>query len=373
MSTTPFLSLHALHAVPASLLNRDDTGAAKTIHFGGVLRSRVSSQSWKRALRVHTRTTLAGQADFATRTRHLPDAVADVLSTVHGRDRDVALSKTVAVFDTLVGVDGKTGRTQVALFVPESAAGDIAAVLHTHWDAVGDTVPDTVLDAATAAFDTGGAVDLALYGRMLAAPAGKRLAGGRNVDAACAVAHAFSVDPARVAPDFFTTVDDYAPDTGARTDQSMLGHTDLAAPVLYRHAALDARTLTGNLAGAPDPAAAAAAATRAFVEAFTLAVPAAKRSSTAAQTLPTLVLAVLSGRDVSLADAYTSAITSTDVLPEATTRLLRHATRAMQFLPAGARAVALPVTGDLPSEFTGTIPVVQSLTDLAGFAEGALA
>lgn len=42
---TTFIQLHLLTAYPAANLNRDDTGAPKTVVLGGATRLRVSSQS----------------------------------------------------------------------------------------------------------------------------------------------------------------------------------------------------------------------------------------------------------------------------------------------------------------------------------------
>jgi CRISPR system Cascade subunit CasC len=49
MST--FIDIHALQTVPPSNLNRDDSGSPKTALYGGARRARVSSQSWKKAMR----------------------------------------------------------------------------------------------------------------------------------------------------------------------------------------------------------------------------------------------------------------------------------------------------------------------------------
>lgn len=46
-----YVDIHALQIVPPSCINRDDTGAPKTCIYGGTMRSRVSSQSWKRSIR----------------------------------------------------------------------------------------------------------------------------------------------------------------------------------------------------------------------------------------------------------------------------------------------------------------------------------
>lgn len=48
-----FLDIHAIQTVPPANINRDDTGSPKTAQYGGVTRARVSSQSWKRAIRKY--------------------------------------------------------------------------------------------------------------------------------------------------------------------------------------------------------------------------------------------------------------------------------------------------------------------------------
>src|SRR5262245_19442267 len=46
------IALHILQPFPATCLNRDDVGAPKNFIFGGATRSRVSSQCWKRHIRL---------------------------------------------------------------------------------------------------------------------------------------------------------------------------------------------------------------------------------------------------------------------------------------------------------------------------------
>ena len=50
-----FLDIHVIQTVPPSNINRDDTGSPKTAQYGGVRRARVSSQSWKKAMRDYFR------------------------------------------------------------------------------------------------------------------------------------------------------------------------------------------------------------------------------------------------------------------------------------------------------------------------------
>ena len=47
-----YVDIHVLQTVPPSCVNRDDTGSPKTAVYGGVTRARVSSQSWKHAMRM---------------------------------------------------------------------------------------------------------------------------------------------------------------------------------------------------------------------------------------------------------------------------------------------------------------------------------
>ena len=46
-----YIDINVLQTVPASNINRDETGSPKTVIYGGVTRARVSSQAWKRAVR----------------------------------------------------------------------------------------------------------------------------------------------------------------------------------------------------------------------------------------------------------------------------------------------------------------------------------
>ena len=73
------LELHILQSFPVACLNRDDLNSPKTAIFGGVQRARVSSQSWKRAIREMAKDTLPNMAGQRTRlvvarlSHHLKD------------------------------------------------------------------------------------------------------------------------------------------------------------------------------------------------------------------------------------------------------------------------------------------------------------
>lgn len=50
--TSTFIEFHILQSFPVTCLNRDDVGAPKSAVVGGVPRARVSSQCWKRQVRL---------------------------------------------------------------------------------------------------------------------------------------------------------------------------------------------------------------------------------------------------------------------------------------------------------------------------------
>ena len=49
------IEYHILQSFPVTCLNRDDVGAPKSAVVGGVSRARVSSQCWKREVRLALR------------------------------------------------------------------------------------------------------------------------------------------------------------------------------------------------------------------------------------------------------------------------------------------------------------------------------
>jgi len=74
------IELHMIQCHAPSNLNRDDTGSPKDCIFGGVRRSRISSQCIKRSIRMSDvfRSGLQG-VDLGIRTRRLPSIVRDAM------------------------------------------------------------------------------------------------------------------------------------------------------------------------------------------------------------------------------------------------------------------------------------------------------
>ncbi|GAB7071504.1 type I-E CRISPR-associated protein Cas7/Cse4/CasC [Mycobacterium hodleri] len=310
----PFITLHALQAFPPSLLNRDDNHAAKQIVYGGTVRVRVSSGAGKRAIRVAMRDAAITGGQYGLRTTRFPTLTTELLVTQYGRPLPEAAAKTAMVFAELKLKANKSGNTAAPIFASPRFPAATAAAIDSDWDRIGAAVPPAITSAARAALDVHDTVDLALFGRMLAEIPGKR------VDGAAGVSHSFSVDPASIEPDFWSTVDDAALDGDAAS--SNLGESFVTAPVLYRSAFLDRRQLRTNLSAAADPEQLAVAAERSFIEWFVRAVPVAKQRSSVAATLPSLVIATCGSQVLSGAAAFTSPINGSEILKSAAASLL---------------------------------------------------
>lgn len=377
--TAHFLTLHALHALPPSLINRDDNNAAKTVTMGGVRRLRVSSQAWKRAIRVHMRANAIDGGAYGLRTVKFPALTADILAQDYQRDLDAARAKTALAF-TAVGfaTREKSGGTSISIFASEQLPARVAAAINTHWDAITQAaplddptadvdaaaataatgVPEEVLDTIVAALDIDNTIDLALFGRMLAATG--RIASQR-VDGAVAVDHATSVHEAAIESDFFTAVDDAATADDAAV-AFQLGASSLAAPLLYRSLSIDRRQLRRNLAAAADPEQLAADAEAAVVDAFIRAMPAAKKNSTNSATLPSVVVAIAGDHALSLANAFHTPLTGPSMLATAVERLTAQA-RVITVVEPDAHLAALVLDPALEVEGIDTVTSPRQLLD----------
>lgn len=307
-----FIEIHALQNFAPSNLNRDDTGSPKDCEFGGHRRARVSSQCWKRAVREYfSEADLIPEAQRAVRTKKLVGKLAATLVECdQKRSREQATAVAAAAVESLgVGLDNKSKdekKTSVLLFLGYDQIGTLASHCHENWESIVSGIqkskspkdkvvlPKDVVSKLKGALNGSRAVDLALFGRMIAEdPA-------QNVDAACQVAHALSTH--RVAPefDYYTAVDDLGRED--ETGAGMVGTQEFNSACFYRYANVDLEQLANNLGGDRELA---MAGVRAFLEGFIMAIPQAKQNSSAAQSLPSFVMVVVRDKGLaSLANAF---------------------------------------------------------------------
>ena len=100
------LELHIIQSVPVACLNRDDLNSPKTAVFGGVQRARVSSQSWKRAIRDLEKEILP-ELFKGDRTRRMVYALKNVLAE-NGFVEPAAIAIAERVADIVETLDSKT-------------------------------------------------------------------------------------------------------------------------------------------------------------------------------------------------------------------------------------------------------------------------
>lgn len=335
---TLFVELHLIQNFAPSNLNRDDTGAPKDALFGGHRRARVSSQCFKRAVRLHSRhQQLLPAENSALRTKKLKDLL---LARLAGRDTDEATLKIEAAL-AAAGLKLKDdGKTEYLLFLGEQEIAGFAELIDSHWDelvvnAAGDkkskkeakaAVPPELAKKAKALLDGGKAVDIALFGRMLADLPEV------NQDAACQVAHAISTHRVERDFDYFTAVDDVGgPD---ETGAGMIGQIEFNSATFYRYAALDVSKLVANLQG-DEPL--ALSAIEAFVQSMIRAIPTGKQNTFAAHNLPEFIGVSLRRSPLNLANAF-----ERPVSPRNDSSLTEQSVAAM----AAYEAKLAPVYGD---------------------------
>ncbi|MFP2172388.1 type I-E CRISPR-associated protein Cas7/Cse4/CasC [Escherichia coli] len=213
---TTFIQLHLLTAYPAANLNRDDTGAPKTVVLGGATRLRVSSQSLKRAWRTSALFEQALAGHIGIRSGRIAREAATILIE-KGIEEKKAIEWAAKIADYLGKAkndkkpkDPLTNAETEQLVHISPAEFDAVKVL-AHQLAEEKRAPKEE-DLALLRKDRM-AVDIAMFGRMLANKP------EFNVEAACQVAHAFGVSETIVEDDFFTAVDDLrqaSEDAGAR-------------------------------------------------------------------------------------------------------------------------------------------------------------
>ena len=235
---TQFIQLHLLTAYPPSNLNRDDLGRPKTAIVGGTERLRVSSQSLKRAWRTSDNFQQALSDFQGTRTKRLGEKVYQ-----HLLEKEVPEKKATELAAAIAGVFGKN-KKDTPLEIEQ-----LAHVSPAEWSAV-MRLADTLAEEGRGPEDgelkllreTPKAVDIALFGRMLASSP------TYNVEAAAQISHAFTVNPVKIEDDFFTAVDDlnnHEEDAGA----AHMGDAGFGSGVFYIYCCINKDLLVKNLQG----------------------------------------------------------------------------------------------------------------------------
>lgn len=277
-----YMDIYAIQNVPPSNINRDETGNPKTALYGGVLRSRVSSQAWKRAMR-HTFCVRMGKDHVGKRTMNAVQVIVDSMLEQRPQCDEEKASKYASAILKVIGIKTKPSKragaasgkpvTDYLIFLANSEIERLAA-LALEWMDQGKKLDSDMQKKIADIFYNEQAVDIALFGRMLAdAP-------NLNTDATAQVAHAISVDAIRPEYDFFTAKDDCADIDNAGA--AMMDSVGFNSSTLYRYANVNLTALLEQLNNIEDTSKAASV----FVEAFIRSMPTGKQNSYGNRTLP---------------------------------------------------------------------------------------
>lgn len=273
MKNRCYLDVHVLQTVPPSCVNRDDTGSPKTAIYGGTTRARVSSQAWKHAMREMFREELIEPDMLGARTKNVISMVAEEILKLNPDAKAAELAEKVLTSAGVKFKDDKKGETKdkkaEALFFMSAAQAKALAEI-----AVSEGTADK--DACKKALKNNPSVDIALFGRMVASEA------TLNCDASAQVAHSISTHTVQNEYDYFTAVDDLAPEDN--TGAGHLGTVEFNSSTLYRYATVNLVELS-NALGKQVTAETAAK----FVEAFVRSMPTGKQNTFANRTLPSMV------------------------------------------------------------------------------------
>lgn len=301
---------HALQTIPPSLINRDDTGAPKSAVFGGTPRQRVSSQSWKRAIRKFFEDNFDPE-QIGDRSKRLPEKIARKLEDA-GLEQAEAISRTEQLFKAakIKTSVQKLSKKDIENGVEANPYPETGYLLFLSQHQIDRAVSELLerdgenlkKNEAQEILDTGHSVDMSMFGRMVADDA------AYNVDASVQVAHALGIHASAPEFDFFTAVDDLA-EEGEETGAGMLGTVQMMSSTLYRYATVNVDSLAENL----DSRENAFQATEQFIDAFIKSIPTGKINTFANQTLPELVyITVRDSRPISLVNAFESPVEATE-------------------------------------------------------------
>lgn len=290
MTTKPtrlFLDIHAIQSLPPSNINRDDTGSPKTAQYGGVRRARVSSQSWKRAMREYFYEH-SEEESLGTRTKRVIEYVAkEIISQEH----DISEKDATKLSKDILKLAGVPTNGKVLFFIGNEEAEKLAkAAIEQNKDK----------KSVQEILKTNPALDVVLFGRMVADDKD-----GLGVNAVSQVAHALSTHAAQTEFDYFTALDDFQ-----SSEESGAAHLDTVefnSSTLYRYANVAVHELLKQL----DDKESVLNALKLFVSAFANSLPTGKVNTFANQTLPqALVVTVRTDRPVNLISAFETPVKS---------------------------------------------------------------
>jgi len=314
------IELHILQSFPVTCLNRDDVGAPKSAVFGGTQRARVSSQCWKRAIRLQAAEL---QPDsFAGRRGHFIAEPLQACLIERGMNEDQARDAAEQVAGFLGKQDKKSQngfKTKVALYL---SPGELDAIAASIIDEAGAgkkiSVGKGSIKKTLLAAKPNDLADIALFGRMVADDHSLMLEG------AGMFSHAISTHRVSNEIDFFSAVDDTKPEESEGAGH--IGTLEFNSACYYRYIAINWDLLSDadHLGHFSDEDRKSVLKT--FLRACLTAVPQARKNSMLGMTEVGYVLGLMrSGQPLSLANAFEEHVWSQNgYLKESVKKMTEH-------------------------------------------------
>ncbi|MDO4671129.1 MAG: type I-E CRISPR-associated protein Cas7/Cse4/CasC [Aerococcus sp.] len=293
-----FVEVHALQSVPPSCINRDDMGSPKTALYGGATRARVSSQSWKHAMRVMF-TEEFPEEQLGVRTKKLEDIVKNRLEEGDNSESQLYLKiiKKVIPDNNVLMFIGKTAIDELV-----NKYSDIMDKYNSYLnDMTKKKAQEKAAEEIVKVIKSNGSIDISLFGRMVANTP------QLNVDACAQVAHAISTHAVENQFDYFTALDDVMD-----SDNAGAAHLDTAefnSSTLYRYTTVAIHDFNSKIKSIDSID--LGYIVKKYVEAFIKSMPTGKQNSYANRTLPSTVLVTFrTDQPINLVGAFEKPVVS---------------------------------------------------------------
>lgn len=294
MNKNLYLDVHVLQTVPPSCVNRDDTGSPKTAVYGGVNRARVSSQSWKRAMRLEFNHLFESE-QIGFRTKNIKMLLIDRLKELDTTKDLSTLEKIAEVALTEAKIKSSGGKKDVLFFISSKQIDALAklALEYSSDDSSKKEKDKKYKDKWRDALTNNPSVDILLFGRMAASDP------ELNFDAAAQVAHCISTHAVSNEFDYFTAVDDCNTDDNAGAGH--LGTVEFNSSTLYRYSTVNISELMDNGLNIDE----VGDVINGYLQAFIKAMPTGKQNTFANRTLPCFTYVTLrEDQPVNMAGAF---------------------------------------------------------------------
>lgn len=257
------IEYHILQSFPVTCLNRDDVGAPKSAMIGGVQRARISSQCWKRQVRMALHDL---GVKIGVRTKKVEELLRQALLAQGASEEQAGeCAEKVAreLTDNTLFFFSRSEADAIAEFAREHGFDSASLVAGGKKGGLTPDLKKTLKSRLNPAQD---GLDIALFGRMVAQDP------DMNMQAAASFAHAITTHRATNEVEFFTALDDFSEDPGS----AHMGTLEFNSGTYYRYISLDLGQLAENIGVENVPE-----AVKAFTKALYIAVPAARQTTQA--------------------------------------------------------------------------------------------